>query len=135
MKDKDKLKFKPKSELKFKADARNQLFWKIKGLGLTRFIETAVRYNALTLEEREKFEKILELVNSLINNQFNNTKIVGLNAKRRCTYCKNVAHFKIENNYGTKYLCNEHKKLLEHDIDQFTGRPVKYNIITINPNE
>lgn len=135
MNDKDKLKFKPKSELKFKADARNQLFWKIRGLGLKRFIETAVRYNALTLEEREKFEKILELTNSLIDNQFNNTKLAGLNAKRRCYYCKNVAHFKVEINDNTRYLCYEHKQLLEYDIDQHTGKPVKYNIIPINPNE
>ncbi len=121
MNDKNELKFKPKSELKFKADARNQLFWKIRGLGLKRFIETAIRYNALTLEEREKFEKILELTNSLIDNQFNNTKIIGLNAKRRCTYCKNVAHFKTNCFDHDIFLCNEHKRILEHEIDQHTG--------------
>ena len=124
------------SMLQIIANARNHLFRQIYGIGLSRFLDDAVRYNAVTKEERELINDIIHKIEILKNNRFENTKTVGLKPKRRCQYCKNIARYKAYIFDTTVFICNKHKAELERDNKQnYKGERLITNIEKINPYE
>lgn len=124
------------SMLQMIANARNHLFRQIYGISLNRFFDDAVRHHAVTKEERELINDIICKIETLKNNRFENTKAVGLKPKRRCQYCKNIAHYKADVFDTTVFVCNKHKTELEFDNKQnYEGEWMITNIEKINPYE
>lgn len=127
---------KPLTQAQRRANARNQLYRQIHGYNLDRFVNVAIRENALTGVERILLEKIRTKLNTLKEHQFENSKAVGLNPRRRCAYCNNIAHYRATV-FGTeKYLCNKHKEIADRNNKQNSnGDWMVTDIHEINPYE
>lgn len=119
-----------------RANARNQLFRQIHGYNIKRFVDFAVRENAITPFEKLYCNRIIADLNRLKCCQFENSKELGFNPRRRCTYCNNIAHYRATI-FGTKeYLCNRHKEQAERDNKQnINGDWMVTDIHEINPYE
>lgn len=119
-----------------KANARNQLFRQIHGYSLKPFIDRAIKEGAITAFEKLYLSKILSCLHELKSRQFIGSKEIGLNPRRRCAYCNNIAHWKA-NIIGTeKYLCNKHKEEAERDNKRHINNEYTIsNIQEINPYE
>lgn len=119
-----------------RANARNQLFRQIHGYNIKRFIDIATRENAITKREFDVLCQITMKLEFLKRHQFQNSKILGFNPRRRCAYCNNIAHYKAII-FGTEeYLCNKHKEQAERDNKQnLDGDYMITDIQKINPYE
>lgn len=119
-----------------KANARNQLFRQIHGYSIKRFIDTAIRENAITEEEIGWLKDITITLTVLKEHQFKNSKEVGLNPRRRCAYCNNIAHYKAIIIGKAEYLCNRHKEKAERNNKQnINNEWMVTDIHEINPYE
>lgn len=119
-----------------KANARNQLFRQIHGGSLSAFIINAVKENAITNYEHAILLAIEEYRNKLISKQFENSKELGLNPRRRCSFCKNIAHYRVTIIGKEHYLCNKHKEEVERDNKQnIDNEWMVTDIRKINPYE
>ena len=119
-----------------KANARNQLFRQIHGYSLIPFINRAVQENAITIYEETILRNIEDLRKNLISKQFEGSKEVGLNPRRRCSYCNNIAHYKATIIGKHYYLCNKHKEQIEQDNKQnIDNKLIVTYIYEINPYE
>lgn len=119
-----------------KANARNQLFRQIHGYSLTHFINKAIQENAITIYEETILRNIEDLRKKLISKQFEGSKEVGLNPRRRCSYCNNIAHYKATIIGKHHYLCNKHKEQVEQDNKQnIDNKLIVTDIHEINPYE
>lgn len=119
-----------------KANARNQLFRQIHGYALIPFINKAVQENAITIYEEAILRNIEDLRKKLISKQFEGSKEVGLNPRRRCSYCNNIAHYKATIIGKYYYLCNKHKEQIEQDNKQnINNKLIVIDIHEINPYE
>lgn len=119
-----------------KANARNQLFRQIHGYSLTPFINRAIQENAITIYEEAILHNIENLRKKLISKQFGGSKEVGLNPRRRCSYCNNIAHYKATIIGKYHYLCNKHKEQVEQDNKQnIDNKLIVTDIHEINPYE
>lgn len=119
-----------------KANARNQLFRQIHGYNIKRFIDAAIKENAITENEKEWLDDIIIALTVLKEHKFQNAKELGLNPRRRCAYCNNIAHYKATI-FGTEeYICNRHKEQAERDNKQnINGEWMVTDIHKINPYE
>lgn len=98
------------SKAQKRANARNLLFRQIYGYNLGSFINRAKAENAITVKEIECLDKIQDILSSLKQKYFDNSKELGLHLRRRC-FCGNVAKWYCVDIFdNTKYLCNTHKK-------------------------
>lgn len=127
---------KPLTQAQKRANARNQLYRQIHGYNIKRFIDFAVRENSITQKEFDVLCQINMKLEFLKKHQFQNSKELGLNPRRRCTYCNNIAHYRATV-FGTeKYLCNKHKEIADKDNKQNSnGDWMVTNIHEINPYE
>ena len=119
------------TKAQLKANARNQLFRQIHGYSLKPFIDKALKEEAKTDNELSSLNKILEELDNLKIHQFEGSKKVGLNPKRRCAYCNNIARYRtyFVNNANCTYLCNKHKRLF------YEEKSINHSIIyKIDPN-
>ena len=105
------------TKAQLKANARNQLFRQIHGYAIKPFISRALKEEAITNDEIVSLNIILKELDNLKFHQFERSKKVGLNPKRRCTYCNNIARYRtcFANNTNYTYLCNKHKRLFCED--------------------
>lgn len=98
------------SKAQKKASARNLLFRQVYGYNLGSFISKAKAENVITVEEIECLDKIQDILSSLKQKYFDNSKKLGLNPRRRC-FCGNVARWRcIDILDNSRYLCNKHKE-------------------------
>lgn len=119
-----------------RANARNQLFRQIHGYNIKRFIDFAIRENAITENEKEWLGNITIALTVLKEHQFQNSKELGLNPRRRCAYCNNIAHWKATIIGKEEYLCNRHKEQAEKDNKQnINDEWMVTDIHEINPYE
>lgn len=119
-----------------KANARNQLFRQIHGYSLTPFINRAVQENAITIYEEAILRNIEDLRKKLIIKQFEGSKEVGLNPRRRCKCCNGIARWQIVMFDKLGYYCNKHKEEIEKDNKQiYKGKGIVTDIHKINPYE
>ena len=119
-----------------RANARNQLFRQIHGYNIKRFVDFAIKENAITENEKEWLGDITIALTVLKEHQFQNSKELGLNPRRRCTYCNNIARYKATIFGKEKYLCNKHKEEAERDNKQdINGECMATDIHEINPYE
>ena len=119
-----------------RANARNQLFRQIHGYNLIPFISRAVANCAITMQEHYLLIKLESILGDLKHNQFNNSKQVGLNPRRRCSYCNGIAHWQANIIGVPHYLCNKHKEEAERDNKQdINGEWMVTDIHEINPYE
>lgn len=119
-----------------RANARNQLFRQIHGYNIKRFIDFAIKENAITENEREWLNDVTIALTVLKEHQFQNSKELGFNPRRRCAYCNNIAHYKATILGTEEYLCNRHKKQAEKDNKQnINGEWMVTDIHEINPYE
>lgn len=119
-----------------RANARNQLFCQIHGYNIKRFVDFAIRENAITLFEKLYLGRIIADLNILKRCQFKNSKELGFNPRRRCAYCNNIAHWKATILGTEEYLCNRHKEQAEKDNKQnINGEWMITDIHEINPYE
>lgn len=119
-----------------RANVRNQLFRQIHGGSLMAFIARAIKENAITNYEHAVLLSIEELRIKLISKQFEGSKEVGLNPRRRCAYCNNIAHYKATIIGTEHYLCNRHKEEVERDNKQnINNEWMVTDIHEINPYE
>lgn len=127
---------KPLTQAQKRANARNQLFRQIHGYNIKRFVDFAIRENAITELEKFYLDRLVDSLNLLKEQQFSNSKILGLNPRRRCAYCNNIAHWKATI-FGTEeYLCNRHKEQADRDNKQNNnGDWMVTGIHEINPYE
>lgn len=119
------------TKAQLKANARNQLFRQIHGYSLKPFIDRALKEEAITNDELSRLNIILKELDNLKIHQFEGSKKVGLNPKRRCAYCNNIARYRtyFVNNDDCTYLCNKHKILF------WESKSSNHSIIyKINPN-
>ena len=100
------------TKAQLKANVRNQLFRQIHGYSLKPFIDRALKEEAITNDELTRLDIILKELYNLKVNQFEGSKKVGLNPKRRCAYCNNIARYRT---CSHTYLCNKHKRLFCKD--------------------
>ena len=93
-----------------RANARNYLFRQIYGYNLRSCISRARQENAITVEEIAQLDIIRDVLSSLKEKYFDNSKKLGLHPRRRCS-CGNVAKWLCTDILGnTKYLCDKHKE-------------------------
>lgn len=119
-----------------KANARNQLFRQIHGYSLAPFIDRASTENAITSQEEVALRTIEELRRKLINNQFEGSKELGLNPRRRCSCCNGIARWQIAMFGKLGYYCNKHKEEIERDNHQnYKGEYLVQRIVPIDPNK
>lgn len=119
-----------------KANARNQLFRQIHGYFLTPFINRAIQENAITIYEEAILRNIEDLRKNLISKQFEGSKEVGLNPRRRCNCCNGIARWQINMFGRLRYYCNKHKEEIERDNKQNSnGDWMVTDIHEINPYE
>ena len=119
-----------------KANARNQLFRQIHGYKLAPFINRANAEEAITNEEDILLKEIMQRLILLKSYQFENSKKVGLNARRRCKCCNGIARWKITILGQEQYRCNKHKEQAERDNKQnYKGEWMVTNIHPIDPNK
>lgn len=113
---------KPESKAQKRANARNQLFRQIHGYSLTAFLRRAVNEQAITAEEYTIIIDIEDKLKYLKDKQFENSKILGFNPRRRCCLCNGIGRWY---NHVTKcYYCNKCKSRYNDET----------NFININPN-
>lgn len=119
-----------------RANARNQLFRQIHGYNIKRFVDFAIRENAITENEKEWLRNITIALTVLKEHQFQNSKELGLNPRRRCAYCNNIAHWKATILGKEEYLCNRDKEQAEKDNKQnINDEWMITNIHEIDPYE
>lgn len=119
-----------------KANARNQLFRQIHGYNIKRFIDIATKEDAITKKEFDVLCQITMKLEFLKRHQFQNSKILGLNPRRRCAYCNNIAHYRATIIGTEHYLCNRHKEEVEKDNKQnINDEWMVTDIHEINPYE
>lgn len=119
-----------------KANARNQLFRQIHGYALAPFIVRAIQEGAITPYEHALLYNIEELRQKLIDKQFEGSKEVGLNPRRRCSCCNGIARWQIAMFGELRYYCNKHKEELERDNKQnHKGEYLVQGITPIDPNK
>lgn len=119
-----------------RANARNQLFYKIHGYNIKKFIDIATKENAITKREFDVLCQITMKLEFLKRHQFQNSKILGFNPNRRCTYCNNIAHYRATIIGTDYYLCNKHKNEVEKDNKQnINDEWMITDIHEINPYE
>ena len=127
---------KPLTQAQRKANARNQLFRQVHGGFLSTFIIRAVKENAITNYEHAILLFIEELRDKLISKQFEGSKEIGLNPRRRCGYCNTIAHYRATIIGTDYYLCNKHKEEVERDNKRnVNGEWMITDIHEINPYE
>lgn len=98
-----------------RANARNFLFRQIYGCSFGSFMSRARLENAITPEEIEYLDIIRDMLSSLKQKYFDNSKKLGLHPRRRC-FCGNVAKWSYVDSFGnTEYLCDKHKEVWEKD--------------------
>lgn len=129
-------KLKEMTKAQLKANARNQLFRQIHGYSLLPFILRAERVEAITIEEQAILYNIEELRKKLIAKQFEGSKEVGLNPRRRCCNCNGIARFAVVM-FGEKHLmCTKCKTQAEIDNKMnYNGEWLVTDIKEINPYE
>lgn len=109
------MKSKKQTKAQKRANARNLLFRQIYGCSLGSFMSRARFENAITVEEIECLDKIRDILSSLKQKYFENSKKLGLHPRRRC-FCGNVAKWRcVDILDNTKYLCDKHKVEWEKD--------------------
>lgn len=109
------MKSKKQTKAQKRANARNLLFRQIYGCSLGSFMSRARFENAITVEEIECLDKIRDILSSLKQKYFENSKKLGLHPRRRC-FCGNVAKWRYVDIFGnTNYLCDKHKEEREKD--------------------
>ena len=109
-------KIKELTKAQLKANARNQLFRQIHGFNLRRFAVEAAKHNALASWEKLVLREILNKLEYLKSFQFDGSKEVGLNPRRRCPICNGIARWKVITVLGDeKHLCNKHKQEYEEE--------------------
>lgn len=121
---------------------RQSLFWYLKGINLSRFINRGAIYNSFTTEEIELVNDIENKIKLLKSAQFNSSKLLGLNPKRRCN-CGKTAKYKAIVYFTPRYICETCKKELELEDklkssrNPSTNKPIYRitNIEEINPYE
>lgn len=119
-----------------KANVRNQLFRQIHGYSLKPFIARAKREKAITIQEECTLMAIEEYRQKLIANQFKGSVEVGLNPRRRCSCCNNIARWRITMFGEEKFYCNRHKENIEQDNKQnYKGEWMITSIFPINPTK
>lgn len=119
-----------------RANARNQLFRQIHGYGIKRFVDFAIKENAITHFEKFYLDRIMADLNRLKHCQFENSKELGFNPRRRCSYCNNITHYRAIIIGTDYYLCNRHKEEVESDNKQdINGKWMVTDIHKINPYE
>lgn len=119
-----------------KANARNQLFRQIHGYNLTPFINRANAEKAITDEEDILLREIMQRLILLKSYQFENSKKVGLNARRRCSNCNGIARWKVTILGQEQYCCNKHKEQAErYNKQSYKGEWMVTNIRPIDPNK
>ena len=119
-----------------KANARNQLFRQIHGYNIKRFVDIAIRESAITPFEKLYCNRIIADLNRLKSCQFEGSKELGLNPRRRCAYCNNIAHYRATIIGTEHYLCNRHKAEVERDNKQNSNDDwMVTDIHEINPYE
>lgn len=119
-----------------RANARNQLFRQIHGYNLMPFINRAIAENVITEDEQIVLHEIKDRLTFLKGMQFENSKQVGLNPRRRCSYCNGIAHWQANIIGIPHYLCNKHKEEVERDNKQnYKGEWMVTDIHEINPYE
>lgn len=117
-----------------RANARNQLFRQIHGFYIDRFFKIAIKENAINSLEKLTLERIMQNIQFLKDYQFQNSKELGFNPRRRCVYCNNIAHYKATIIGIEHYLCNKHKEEVERDNKQNSNNEwMVTNIHKINP--
>lgn len=102
------MKTKKESFAQRKANARNQLFRQIHGYSLVPFINRANSVDAVTDEENVLLIEIVQRLTLLKSYQFENSKKVGLNPRRRCSFCNGIARYKCFSFGRDVYFCNKH---------------------------
>lgn len=117
--------------LQRKANARNALFRHIHGFNLNLFICKPMRERAITIEELKHINEIDKHLQALKDNQFKGSKEVGLNPKRRCSFCKRVAKYKAVIWDNLWYFCDKH--IIDTNDPLLDGDDVKLE--KINPYE
>lgn len=126
----------PLTKAQKKANARNQLFRQIHGFCLNRWANIASINNAITIDEFFTIQQIVKLLNKLKQNQFNGSKEVGLNPRRRCNCCNGIAKWQIAMFGELGYYCNKHKEEIERDNKQnYKGEYLVQSITPIDPNK
>lgn len=119
-----------------RANARNQLFRQIHGYDIKRFVDFAIKKNAITPFEKFYLGRIIDDLNRLKCCQFKNSKELGFNPRRRCAYCNNIARYRATIIGTDYYLCNKHKEEVERDNKQdINCERIATNIYEINPYE
>lgn len=109
------MKLKKQTKAQKRANARNLLFRQIYGCNFGSFISKARFENAITPEEIGDLALIQDILSSLKQKYFDNSKKLGLHPRRRC-FCGNVAKWRSVDIFGnTKYLCDKHKEAWEKD--------------------
>lgn len=112
------------SKAQKRANARNHLFRQIYGYNLGSCIAKARIENAITDEEIEHLDIIQDILSSLKQKYFDNSKKLGLHPRRRC-FCGNIATYLCTDIFGyTKYLCNKHKEVYENDKYLINYKPI-----------
>ena len=93
-----------------KSRARHQLFWYLKSICLKRFLENAIRHNAVTMLEYDLLDNAVKNIELIQKHYISNSRNLGLNAKRRCEHygCNHVAEYKAYTGYEYIYLCKNH---------------------------
>ena len=115
------------SEKQKRANARNYLFRQIYGYNLGYFINKAKAEDVITAEEIECLDKIQDILSSLKQKYFDNSKKLGLQPRRRC-FCGNTARWRcIDILDNVKYLCDKHKAEWEKDSIVYCERIDPYN--------
>lgn len=118
-----------------KANARNQLFRQLHGSSIKRFIDAAIREQAISGYEYDYLKKLERIRTNIISQQFEGAKAIGLHPKRRCKWCGKVAHWKVDFDGDIYNICNKCKKLADMEIEANIGRHNIVIIKKINPNE
>lgn len=109
--------------------SRSELFFKLHGLGLSRFINNAIHNKAITKDEEKLLNKACSLIEEVIHKKVPNSRALGIKAFYRCSYalCNNKAKYIIDK----KYYCKKHGEKLMKELDNYC---IKYNLIIINKN-
>ena len=121
------MKLQKQTEAQKRANARNLLFRQIYGYNLGYFINKAKAEDVITAEKIECLDKIQDILSSLKQKYFDNSKKLGLHPRRRC-FCGNTARWRcIDILDNVKYLCNEHKAEWEKDSIVYCERINPYD--------
>lgn len=95
------------SNLQKKARARANLKRQLTNGNLVIAINKAFEIGAVSFQERILLDNIKTDIETVINKWFDNTKRVGLKAKRRCTLCGRIAKYKVIYPTFESYRCTK----------------------------